>query len=407
MADNVPHTLFPATAAAQRRIFRNVLEASGLHDSDRRADALSHTVLNYTFGGGKGAAARSASALLDSERQTIADALEKLERRRLRGEALDRVTSLVQRWDGGETQEAADTPPREAVVAVKEAIGQWVAAGEEREQQVVQIGAVLRELHDWLQCGMPNDRDESDVSVLAHLFGDDADGAEVEEDHDEVVATVSAAMATVEHTHDLLSERQALDQHRAEQLSSLFRESQSLARSGAGSIVSSSGGGGAQEAAEAARARAAAAGKMTMLKLQQHKSAADKARAMQQVDAMRIASERSRGDAALTIARCEAEKVALAEEVGTLEASLQQTWAAMPPSNEALEASLAQAIERAAASEVSVAEALNLTLASTLTSSPSPSTPTPTLALALTLIQGERGRGTLETPRVRESRRQE
>ena len=167
----VPAGVFPAVAKAQQEVFRAMFEARGQADSDGKAAALSQSILAYTFGGGKGPRPAGPQIFRDAmlgEDQTLQEAAEKLERQRLRAEAMKRVGRVVDRWDGPEsagTVDASEMDDEEDVDAIKASIRRCLDAGEVRERHKGQIETLLRELHEVMLNGESEPRASYEVST--------------------------------------------------------------------------------------------------------------------------------------------------------------------------------------------------------------------------------------------------
>ena len=77
------------------------------------------------------------------------DALDKVERRRMCGEALERVDETMQLWER----------PSEVIgdlAEVHRAINEWLEAGQQREDHQIQVQALLIQLYDWLHNFLPS-----------------------------------------------------------------------------------------------------------------------------------------------------------------------------------------------------------------------------------------------------------
>ena len=148
-------SLFPATAKAQQKAFEAIFAARGASDSSARASALSQSILSYTFGGatsGKkrpGGPLSTSNTLFENEEKSMLDALDKVERRRMCDEALERVDETMQLWER----------PSEVVgdlAEVHRAINEWLEAGQQREDHQIQVQALLIQLYDWLHNFLPS-----------------------------------------------------------------------------------------------------------------------------------------------------------------------------------------------------------------------------------------------------------
>ena len=148
-------SIFPATAKAQQKAFEAIFAARGASDSSARASALSQSILSYTFGGatsGKkrpGGPLSTSHTLFENEEKSMLDAFDKVERRRMCGEALERVDETMQLWER----------PSEVVgdlAEVHRAINEWLEAGQQREDHQIQVQALLIQLYDWLHNFLPS-----------------------------------------------------------------------------------------------------------------------------------------------------------------------------------------------------------------------------------------------------------
>ena len=134
--------LFPATAKAQEEAFKALLAASEAVTPAARAAALANSVLSqaYTATGMSGRSTRSKQQEGDDvsvRSRELASYFDKMERNRLRQEALDRIDSAVALWD-----DRPDGPLEspQQLQDVKNAVASWVSAGEEREERGLVAG---------------------------------------------------------------------------------------------------------------------------------------------------------------------------------------------------------------------------------------------------------------------------
>ena len=152
--------LFPAAAAAQEDIFKQLLVARGEDDGvddgalQQRAKAMASSVLAYSFNGSErvptpppkarpvGLTAEAAAA------KAMIEEIDKSERRRLKNEALERADEAVAEWDSlgfGESDGAMEERAS-ALAELKETIDDWMKDGSTREKNAAKMTQMLRVL---------------------------------------------------------------------------------------------------------------------------------------------------------------------------------------------------------------------------------------------------------------------
>ena len=236
--------LFPATANAAESFFRTLITAREAGTPAERASALANNVLAQAFWHSGGQRQQRATTGDDSvsaeetERQReLGEIGEKLERRRQGEAAMQRVDRTCAAWDAATTSTSsggADPPLDE----VKGAIHHWLSAGEAREQQVVRIGQLLRELDAWMTgaAGSGAGAGGSGGGVAAPASAlVSADAAQAEASN---LAAHDAEERAAGAVLSLLDDRRRTSERLAVQLNALFSTARSSSRpSGAGHVA--------------------------------------------------------------------------------------------------------------------------------------------------------------------------
>jgi hypothetical protein len=155
--------LFPATHEAQQAAFVALIEAGEASTPAARAMVLSQSVLASAYGSTSAATAKrgrskedQADDAMAKQQREVSEAFDKMERKRLRDEAMKRVKATYETWDNpppsltpGERR--YPIPADKALAEVKRAVNIWLHNGEAREERAERVGALLHELDEWLR----------------------------------------------------------------------------------------------------------------------------------------------------------------------------------------------------------------------------------------------------------------